>query len=147
MATNERPEKVERGLPHQTDRGKDSMEPPGARDGDADFSDAFLREYVKKVDAICKKYHVSAYDKFGIVCEIAAAVFISEATDADYTQFSEQVPKLGNPMVYFAAKGALGHLKERGVNRANVREYMENRIKEFEESARKDTNTPDFRPT
>ncbi len=121
MTTDETPEKVEGELADQN---------------------AFCLEYIEKVDAICKKYRVAAYDKLRVYCEIATAAFILVATDADYRQFSEQLSKPGNPMPYFVAEGTLAILKERGVNRATVREYMENRIKEFKESARKGMHTP-----
>lgn len=78
-----------------------------------------------------------------IQCEIAAAAYIFETTDHDRARVDGELEKLKQfdrgAMTYFIVKGALTHLHERGVNWSNVKEYMDRRIQEFEETARKRT--------
>ena len=40
------------------------------------MSTDFAMDYIKQTDAIYRKYHVLAHDKFVIQCEIAAAAYI-----------------------------------------------------------------------
>jgi hypothetical protein len=105
-------------------------------DDDYDFS----LDYLRKAEAITEKYGVSPDAHFAMQCEIAAATYILRADEADYPQLDEQLETLKHVeegvMASLMAKGSLAHLKDKGVTKENVEEYMERRIAEFEDAAR-----------
>lgn len=105
------------------------------------MSTDFALAYLIEVAAICKRHRVSAHDKFAIHCEIAAPAYICEATDADFGQLhgESESRKQGDlcTVARSIARHSLTHLEGQGVTASNVKEYMDRRIREFEETARR----------
>jgi hypothetical protein len=106
---------------------------------DHDFS---LR-YLRKAKAIATKYCVPPDDFLAIQIEIAVAAYVGDAEEADYRQLDKQLETVKRShmgtMTALMAKGALADLRDKGVTKENVQVYMERRIAEFEDFARRES--------
>jgi hypothetical protein len=104
----------------------------------------FMLKYIEKVQEIEKKYDVSPEAVFDIECEIAAANYILEADDTNNSQFDKHLETwkqsytgvIPLSLIYNAAKGLVTQLKDKGVTKENVHDYMDRRIAEFEDAAK-----------
>jgi len=101
----------------------------------------FMIHYVSIVKEIAKRHKVSPDDVFDMQCEIIAADYIRKKDERGLALLDEKMEECresnGTAQACAIARGLVGHLKQKGVTKENVSEYLDRRIAEFQEAARR----------